>query len=65
MAIARSIIKPSRLILVNEPTGSLDVDNRDEILSILEQLNENGKTIIIVSHDLEVASRCHNIIQLD
>lgn len=64
VAIARSILKPSQLILADEPTGSLDDSNRDEILEILQQLNQNGKTIIIVTHDLEVAKSCQQIVRL-
>ena len=64
VAVARSILKPSKLILADEPTGSLDPENRDEILAILNQLNKNGKTIIMVTHDNKVAESCHRIIRL-
>ncbi|MDR2834420.1 MAG: ABC transporter ATP-binding protein [Streptococcaceae bacterium] len=64
IAIARVIIKPGDIILADEPTGALDAKNRDEILSILLKLNQKGKTIIIVTHDLVVAKHCHRIIEL-
>lgn len=66
VSIARAIIKPSTVILADEPTGSLDPENRDEIMSILEYLNkEEGKTIVIVTHDLEIAKRCDRIVKLN
>lgn len=51
VSIARVLIKPSALILADEPTGSLDSKNRDEILNLLKEMNSQGKTIIIVTHD--------------
>lgn len=56
IALAKIIIKDPELILADEPTGSLDSDNRDFVLSILKELNEKGKTIIIVTHDSKVDS---------
>lgn len=64
VAIARCLLKPSKVILADEPTGSLDTKNRDEILAILNQLNASGKTIIIVTHDNKVAESCHHTIGL-
>lgn len=59
VAIAKAIIKPSRLILADEPTGSLDANNRDAILELLSSLHKEGKTIIIVTHD-PVVAKCAN-----
>ncbi|MCQ2502330.1 MAG: ABC transporter ATP-binding protein [Saccharofermentans sp.] len=56
VALAQIILKSPDLILADEPTGSLDVDNRDYVLSVLKELNESGKTIIMVTHDAEVDS---------
>ncbi|GBG95563.1 ABC transporter ATP-binding protein [Ligilactobacillus salitolerans] len=53
VAIARLLIKPAKLILADEPTGSLDHENRDYIMKKLEEMKEQGKTILIVSHDPE------------
>ncbi|MDR6226659.1 putative ABC transport system ATP-binding protein [Desmospora profundinema] len=64
VAIARILLKPCDLILADEPTGSLDADNRHEILEILKGLNEENKTIIIVTHDPTVAETCHRTIPL-
>ncbi len=57
-------MKPSEMILADEPTGSLDVDNRNDIMHILKELNNVGQTIIIVTHDQYVASICNKIIDL-
>ncbi len=64
VSIARAILKPSDIILADEPTGSLDAQNRDEVLEILKKLNESGKTIVIVTHDQVVAQSCGRIVNL-
>lgn len=56
VALAKIILKSPELILADEPTGSLDADNRDYVLSILRKLNDEGKTIIMVTHDVKVDS---------
>ena len=56
VALAKIILKSPDLILADEPTGSLDADNRDYVLSILKKLNDEGKTIIMVTHDVKVDS---------
>ncbi|EES92276.1 bacteriocin ABC transporter ATP-binding protein [Clostridium botulinum] len=58
IAIARAILKPSNLVLADEPTGSLDPENRDIVLKLLSKMNEMGKTIIVVTHDSTVADYC-------
>lgn len=65
VALARIILKPSKLILADEPTGSLDQKNSNIIMDILKKLNEQGKTIVIVTHDLYIADRCKTVISLD
>ncbi len=65
LAIARLLIKPCELILADEPTGSLDSTNRNEILTLLQNLNKEGKTIIIVTHDEYIAANCNNVIKLN
>ena len=51
VALARLMIKKCDIILADEPTGSLDKDNADTVIGILKQLNEKGKTVIMVTHD--------------
>ena len=64
IAVARAILKPSQLLLADEPTGSLDPENRDLVLNFLLDMNKEGKTVIIVTHDAYVAQQCHRIIEL-
>lgn len=64
VAIARIILKPSKIILADEPTGSLDIENRNKVIQLLRKLNKNGKSIVIVTHDMEVANNCDRIIEL-
>ncbi len=64
IAVARLLLKPCELVLADEPTGSLDLQNRDEIIRLLLLLKEVGKTVIIVTHDPEVASKCDRTIFL-
>ncbi|MDR3136995.1 MAG: ATP-binding cassette domain-containing protein [Coriobacteriales bacterium] len=63
VSLARSIIKPSRLLLADEPTGSVDIMNRDVVLEILKRMNKDGKTIIIATHDPFIANQCsHSVV---
>ncbi|MGL4589649.1 MAG: ABC transporter ATP-binding protein [Mycoplasmatales bacterium] len=64
VAMARLIIKDSRIILADEPTGNLDFDNAKIIFALLKKLNTKGKTVIIVTHDLELANKCKRVIEL-
>ncbi|WLV77525.1 ABC transporter ATP-binding protein [Lacticaseibacillus parahuelsenbergensis] len=64
VAVARCLIKPSKLILADEPTGSLDGDNRSLILNELKNINRLGKTVIIVTHDPLVAKECSRTIAI-
>jgi len=64
VAIARALANDPIVILGDEPTGNLDSKSGDEILKILDDLNKQGKTLIIVTHDEQVASRANRIIHL-
>jgi putative ABC transport system ATP-binding protein len=64
VAIARSLINDPYFILADEPTGNLDSKTTDEILSLFQELHEQGKTIILVTHEDEVASHTKRIIRL-
>ncbi len=65
VALARAMIKPGDILLTDEPTGNLDEETADYIFKLLETLRDNGKTIIIVTHDKSLASRCDQIVYLE
>lgn len=65
VAIARAIAKRPRVLLADEPTGNLDEAMRDDILAVLEQLNADGLTLIVVTHDSAVARRARRRLRLD
>lgn len=65
VAIARAIIKKSKILLADEPTGALDFESKKIILDILNDLNKQSVSIIIVTHDLDVANQSNKIVTLD
>ena len=64
VAIARAIVNNPSVILADEPTGALDSQNANAIMDLFHKLNEEGHTVIIVTHDNELANQCHRIIEL-
>ncbi|MDP2942156.1 MAG: ABC transporter permease, partial [Candidatus Omnitrophota bacterium] len=64
VAIACSLVNEPFLILADEPTGNLDSKSKIEILTILQQLNEKGKTVIVVTHENEIADHAKRIIKM-
>lgn len=64
IALARVILKKSDYIFADEPTGNLDKKNRDQVFDILKKMNDEGKTILFVTHDLELAEKAKRIIRL-
>jgi len=64
VAIARALVNSPSIILADEPTGNLDSKSGHEIMEILDQLHQNGNTIILVTHEDEIAQRAHRIIKL-
>ena len=65
VAIARALVNEPDYIMADEPTGSLDTGNADLVVSILKQLNQEGKTIIMVTHDDGVAHACKRIVRIE
>ena len=63
VALARVILKKGNIILADEPTGNLDVENTDKVMKILKKLKEDGKLIIIVTHSLSLANECDDVIR--
>ena len=64
VAIARAIVNDPKIILADEPTGSLDSKTAAEIMGVFKRLNDDGKTVIIVTHDLGIANQCDRIIEI-
>lgn len=65
IAIARALIAKPELILADEPTGSLDRETADSILSLFKELNEEGHTIVLVTHDPIVAAKSDTVYELN
>ena len=62
VGIARALVKQPKVLLADEPTGNLDVDTRDEIMSLLEMLwRERGLTLVLVTHDSGIARRAQRV----
>lgn len=64
VAIGRAIVNDAEILLCDEPTGSLDSKTAKEIMQIFKDLNAKGKTVIIVTHDKEIAGQCERIIEI-
>ena len=64
VAIARAIVNEPSVILADEPTGALDSQTSAEIMGVFQSLNEQGKTVIIVTHDMGIAQQCERIIEI-
>ncbi len=64
VAIARSLIGKPRLILADEPTGALDSETSKQIMDLMTEINQSGITVLVVTHDPEVAARCGRTIRL-
>ena len=64
VAIARALINNPAVLLADEPTGNLDTSTSEEILELFETLHRSGRTIVIVTHDEEVAERANRVVRL-
>ena len=64
VAIARALAQEPDIILADEPTGNLDSQTGDEIMAIFDSLHDEGQTIIVVTHEEEIAARCQRVIRL-
>ena len=64
VSIARALINDPLLILADEPTGNLDSHTGHEVLDLIDSLNAEGKTIVLVTHDERIATRAHRVIHM-
>jgi putative ABC transport system ATP-binding protein len=64
VAIARALIGAPAIVLADEPTGNLDSATGEQIMSLIEQLNDEGATIVVITHEQAIAERCPRRIQI-
>ncbi len=64
MAIARALATGPRILLADEPTGNLDAHSTDEVLGLFDALNAEGRTVIVITHEDEVARRARRLIRV-
>ena len=64
VAIARALASEPKLLLADEPTGALDSGTSAEIMQFLQQLNDEGRTLLIVTHETDIANMCKRIVKL-
>jgi len=65
VSIARALVNNPEIILADEPTGNLDTKSTNQVLELFHEINNEGKTIILVTHDNDIASLCRRIIKIE
>ncbi len=64
VAIARAMASQPKVLLADEPTGALDTKTSCDVMDLIQKINEEGKTILVVTHELEIAKMCKRIVKL-
>jgi putative ABC transport system ATP-binding protein len=64
VAIARALVTDPAIVLADEPTGALATDQTEEIMGIFEQLNAGGRTVVLITHEPDVARRARRLVRL-
>ena len=64
VAIARALVTEPSILLADEPTGNLDSRTTDEIMVLFDELHNDGHTLVIVTHEPEIAGRCKRVVEL-
>ena len=64
VAIARAMVSQPKVLLADEPTGALDSKTSKEVMALIQKINESGKTILIVTHEEDIAKMCSRIVRL-
>ena len=64
VAIARALVNRPSLVLADEPTGALDTRTGEDVMALFEKLHEEGQTLVIITHDMEIAERAHRVITM-
>ena len=64
VAIARAMASKPKVLLADEPTGALDSKTSKEVMALIQQINKSGKTILIVTHEEDIAKMCSRIVRL-
>ena len=64
VAIARAMASQPKLLLADEPTGALDSKTSKEVMGLIQQINNTGKTILVVTHELDIARMCKRVVKL-
>ena len=64
IAIARAMVTEPKVLLADEPTGALDSKTSNEVMQLIQNINQEGKTILVVTHEQDVANMCKRIIKL-
>ena len=64
VAIARALVSKPKVLLADEPTGALDSKTSNEVMALIQKINNEGKTILVVTHEQDIANMCKRVVKL-